>query len=137
MADKVLTDDELRRIELAATANVASRSTKPGPLRSSSIPEPVRADIGRYLVLEAAETMLRLIEEVRALRPLSQELAKCHAAMIRAMDALESDAKLDARREAFELIQERFEGVSSEDHDTAAGLVESLRAELHANGRPS
>jgi hypothetical protein len=68
MAVDRLTDDDLRRIAVAAAAAVASRVSRPGPLRSSSIPDSVRADIGRYLVLEAGQTILRLVAEVRKRR---------------------------------------------------------------------
>ena len=55
-------------------------------------------------------------------------LDRARATMIRALDALESDADLNARREAFEMIQEQFEDVSHEDHARAEALIPSLRA---------
>jgi hypothetical protein len=66
---------------------------------------------------------------------IEKALDRARATMIRAMDALESDAELDARREAFEMIQEQFEGVSTEDAARAEALIPQLREALDAARR--
>ena len=58
---------------------------------------------------------------------LQTELDRCRAVLIRALDALEFDATAAARVDAFELIEDRLEGVSEEDHDRAADLIPMLR----------
>jgi hypothetical protein len=56
---------------------------------------------------------------------LKAALLRARAVMSRAADALESDADLDSRREAFELIQDAFEDVSEEE---SARVDEERRA---------
>ena len=59
--------------------------------------------------------------------PQSTVLDRARAAMIRAMDALEADDDEGARRQAFEIIQEQFEGVTQADHERAERLVQTLK----------
>ena len=54
-------------------------------------------------------------------------LDRARAVMIRALDALESDSELNARQEAFEMIQNEFEGVSQKDHARAELLIKKLK----------
>jgi hypothetical protein len=63
-----------------------------------------------------------------ALASQAAALKEARAVMIFALDALESDADLDQRREAFALIQDQFDGVSHEDHDAAESLISIIRA---------
>jgi hypothetical protein len=55
-------------------------------------------------------------------------LDRARAVMIRALDALESTDR-DARCEAFEMIQQEFEGVSEADHSRAEALIPQLKLE--------
>ena len=57
-------------------------------------------------------------------------LDRARACMIRAMDALESDSDLEARREAFNMLQQEFDGISEVDHERALGLVPRLRGRV-------
>lgn len=63
------------------------------------------------------------------IRALQAQLDRARAVMIRAMDALESDADLAARREAFGMIQDQFDGVSIADHERAKALIPTLTPE--------
>jgi hypothetical protein len=65
---------------------------------------------------------------------LEAKLDSARAVMIRALDALESDANPDDRRESFELIQDQFEGVLTEDHDRALALKVVLVERKRAGG---
>lgn len=61
-------------------------------------------------------------------------LDSARAVMIHALDALESDADITMRIEAFEMIQQEFEGVSKKDHNRAKALIPLLRLNI-SDGR--
>lgn len=71
---------------------------------------------GEYVLFEDFEAsvvaVMRAGIEIR-----NQDRRADLSAMSQAMCALESDSDLDARRAAFERLQDRFEGVSAGDYD--------------------
>lgn len=91
-------------------------------------PQPPDLEEIRKRAAECAETgntsgaLLVCGRDIRALlaeiQQLEGRLREARGAMSQALSALESDADIDARRAAFERIQDCFEGVGPDDYDS-------------------